>query len=376
MLNSRQGKTPVSDAPWLRMTIDLCGKLVESDAAVISSIGMGTWELVTWKVGSLGGNLILVVPDISPEMVGGMSENIIRDFGLSQEKVLMLYPAPEAKPEQKYQKFPKRDFWIAALADRMYPVSIRSNGNLSRIVELYSIVPDRVVEKFRIEYEKTRPALFHPSQLPELSIAKGTDWEYLTHYTRTSLNPWPGETKAEYYSSLAEVESGYSHDAYNTLKRILLGGKLAASSELIRGGFDVVSLTECSPWEIAGLIKWRKRMLRWTFEPYGIALSKAKLLELGVRIVYYGFDYQYRFLSGGDRAFFQMNDPRGNDWRAEREWRFLGDLDLAHFGPDEAKALVLKPEEAEELNEFSPFPVICWQDIGGRMEDDENIGVG
>ncbi|MBC8204118.1 MAG: hypothetical protein H8E87_01260, partial [FCB group bacterium] len=140
VFNSRQGKTLISDSPWVENTINLCLKMVESSVAIVSSIGMTTWEIVTWKTGVSGGKLILLIPDTAVDLIKTISENIIVDFNLDPDKTLLLFPHPDAEPNEKYKRLPKRDFWIAALADRIYPVSVRSGGNMSRLVELYSIL--------------------------------------------------------------------------------------------------------------------------------------------------------------------------------------------------------------------------------------------
>ena len=370
IINSRQGKTPDSSAQWLRNTLDLVEELLKNNAAIISSIGMTTWELITWKVSNAGGSLILVIPDIDPAIIPKVAENIISDFEIDTDRVLMIFPGLEAKPEDKYKKFPKRDFWIASLADRIYPVSVRPNGNQSRLIELFSIIPRKVSDKFKIEYEKPAGASFHPSQLPPLIQDEGREWDYLTHWTRTAIEPWPGETKAEYYDSIAAAASGYSHDGCHTLSRILRDMRILASDKLIRGGFDVVSLTERPPWELSKVIKWRSSLLRWTFEPYGIAIKREKLESLGARKVIYGQKYQYRFLQSGDRAFFQSVESEG-DWREEKEWRLLGNLDLRKFLPEDIQIIVHTFDQAEELSEWSPFPVMYWEEFGVVVDEEE-----
>lgn len=371
IFNSRQGKTPDSAAAWLRTTIDLSEELVKNGAALISSLGMVTWELVSWNVSECGGGLILMIPDIDPNIIQGMAGNILEEFKLDSSRVLMIFPDPETEIEKKYRRFPKRDFWIAALADRIYPVSVRSSGNQSRIVELFSIIPGKVVNKFQIDYEKPAGTSFHPAKLPSLRQEEDMEWDYLTHWTRTSITPWPGESKADYYRALAEAGYGYPHDGFHTLGKILRDMRITGSDKLIRGGFEMVSLTECPPWGMSDLIKWRPSLLRWTFEPYGIAMKREKLEEMGARKVIYGFDYQYRFLQGEDRAFFQATDPEGKNWREEKEWRFPEDIDLKKFAPEDVKIIVQTFEEEEELNEWSPFPVTHWEEFGLTEDEGE-----
>jgi hypothetical protein len=308
----------------------------------------------------------LVVPEIESSVIMGMARNIIEDFQLEGSRLLIIFPDLETTPEEKYRRFPKRDFWIAALADRIYPVSVRPSGNLARLVELFSIIPDRVSDKFKVDYVKPAGTGFHPEKLAIFEPDFTGDWDYLTHWTRTAIDPWPGESKAEYFRSIVEGAGGYTHSGFNTLCRILRDLQIVGSDRLIRGDYRMVSFTESPPWELCKLIKWRPQLLRWTFEPYGIAIKKDKLSALGARKVVYGLDYQYRFLQGDDKAYFQAYDPEGNNWREEREWRYMGNLDLRRFNPEDVKVMVHTFDEAEKLGEWSPFPVVWWEELGNK----------
>ena len=369
VFNSRQGKTPDSASPWLRTTLGMVDKLAGNGAVLVASAGMVTWEMAAWKAADSGGSLILVIPEIEPELIPGFAENILRDFELDEDRTLLIFPPQEAELEARYRKFPKRDFWIAALADRLYPVSIRSTGNLARLMELFAIIPGKVEDKFRIDYTRPSGSPFNPAALPKLAEREPGEWEYLTHWTRTSIDPWPGESKAEFCRSIAEAASGYSHDGFAALNRILRDQRIFATDKLIKGGFNVVSLTELAPYELSKAIKWRGRLLRWTFEPYGIAIRKEVLEAMGARKVIYGHDYQYRFLQGDDRAYFQSAGKDGDDWRGEKEWRFIEDINLNTFTPDDVKVIVQTFDEAEELGEWSPFPVTYWEEFGVETEE-------
>jgi len=361
IFNSRQGKTPDSGAQWLRFTSEVVKLLTEHKAAIISSLGMTTWEVVTYLTGALEGNLIILLPDIEPEAQPKMARSVIEDFALDKAKVLFIFPDRETQPEKNYLKLPKKDFWIASMADRIYPVSVRPGGNHTRILELFNIIPGRVSQKFRIDYEKPTGSGFHPEQLPPLVKREEKDWEYLTHWTRTSIEPWLKESKAEFYRSMFDRTTGYSHDGYNTLCRILQDKTIFASDKLIRGGYKTVSLTEAPVWDILQQIHWRSPLQRWTFEPYGIAIRKEKMAEAGVKKVLYGLDYQYRFCLEEDKPYFQAYDLEGYDWRKEREWRYVGDLNLDQFEPEDTFVIVKTFDEAEQLGEWSPFPVKYWE---------------
>ena len=359
VLNSRHGKFPDAGADWIQKTLHLVQGLVESNAVIISSVGMFTWELVTWKAAACGGELIIVVPDVSQNNAAEVASEIGQEFHLDAEKTLFIFPKDLPDSFESLSNIPKRDAWIAALVKTFYPVAIRPGGNLETVIRTSS----KVNEKSRIPYKKeTRRSPFS-----KMEIANPRDnvlpWDALTHWTRKTTAPWPGETKADFYAAFDAQENGYPRSGFQTLKRILKQRRLMASNKLIRGDESVVSLTECLPWDLAKLVKWRPGLFRWTFEPYGIALNRSKLESLGARSVIYGEDYQFRFLQEQDAPFFQSCGHGENNWREEKEWRHCGDIDLNQFEQEDAIIFVFTKEEAEELRSESPFQVMCWEDF-------------
>ncbi len=358
-LNSRHGKCPDADAEWIRKTLCLVQELVQKGAVIFSSIGMFTWELVTWKTSACGGKLIIIVPDVSQNDTAEAASEIVRDFHLDANKTLFVFPEDSPDSFKALSNFPKRDAWIVALAETLYPVAIRSGGNLEMVIESST----KVNNESRIPYAKATKC----SSFSDLEIANPRDdvlpWNSLTHWTRKTAYPWPGETKVDFYAAFDTKQNGYPRSGFHTLKRMLKQRRLIASNKLIRGNKGVVSLTECLPWELAKLVKWRPGLFRWTFEPYGIALNKAKLESFGARRVVYGEDYQFRFLQDEDIPFFQSCGHGENNWREEKEWRHLGDMDLNQFEPEDVIIFVYTKEEAKELQNEFPFQVMCWEDF-------------
>jgi len=367
ILNSRQGKFPASDASWIQRTLELVAELVRSDKVIVSSIGMFTWELVTWKTGACGGKLILVLADAKPKDVPVVAGSIVRDFGLDMRNTLFLFPDNSAEIQGLSSDLPRLDCFIATLADTLYPVAIRPRGNLAAILDTFRATPTKVDERFTVSYTKTSRRSSRSKIEMELSVSENLPWDFLTHWTRAATGPWPDETRAEFYASFEQGMIGYPRGAFHTLRRILRERRIRASKQLVRGDEAVVSLTACPPWELAKLVKWRPSLFRWTFEPYGIALKRMKLESLGARSVVYGNDDDYHSLKEQDKPFFQSCGHGKNDWRIEKEWRHLGDLDLSHFGPHDATVFVLTEEEAAILQKDSLFPVVHWNDIPRRL---------
>ena len=142
------------------------------------------------------------------------------------------------------------------------------------------------------------------------------------------------------------------------LQRILRERKIRASAHLIRGGYPVVPFTECPPEDLPKLIAWRAGLRRWTLEPYGIALSKMKLVELGARPVIYGTPADFEKLEERDQPFFQLADSRSGYWRDEREWRVVGDVALKSFAEKDVVVFVPSTHESTPLTECSKYRII------------------
>jgi hypothetical protein len=367
ILNSRQGKFPSGEALWIQRTLELVAELVCSNKVIVSSTGMFTWELVTWKTSACGGKLILVLADAKPKDVPVVADSIVRDFGLDMRNTLFLFPDNSAQSQGLSSDLPRLDCFIATLADTLYPVAIRPRGNLAAILDIFRATPAKVDERFSVSYTKTSRRLSRSKIEMELSASENVRWDFLTHWTRAATGPWPGEIKAEFYAAFEQGASYYPRNAFHTLRRILQERRIRASKQLVRGDEAVVSLTACPPWELAKLVKWRPSLFRWTFEPYGIALKRMKLESLGARSVVYGNGDDYHSLKEQDKPFFQSCGRGKNDWRIENEWRHLGDLDLSHFGQRDATVFVLTEEEAIILQKDSPFPVVHWNDIPKRL---------
>ncbi len=367
ILNSRQRKYPCTDASWIQRTLELVAELVLSNKVIVSSIGMFTWELVTWKVGACGGKLIIVSADTKPEDVPILTNSIMHDFGLDMRHTLFLFPEDSAKIQGLPSNLPTLDCFVVALADMLYPVAIRPRGNLEAILDIFRAAPAKMDERFIVPYTKTSRKPTRSKTVVEMPKAEYLPWDFLTHWTRAATEPWPGETRADFYASFEQGVTGYPRNALHTLRRILQERRVRASKQLVRGEETMVSLTACPPWELAKLVKWRPSLLRWTFEPYGIALNRERLESSGTRPVIYGNDDDYRSLEKEDKPFFQSCGRGKNDWRIEKEWRHLGDLDFSHFAHDEAVVFTLTKDEAAVLQKDSPFPVVFWADIPQRF---------
>ena len=62
ILNSRQSKTPLGSDPWVSQTLKAVNFAAGQDWTILSSVGMNTWELVTWAAGRSRAKLELILP--------------------------------------------------------------------------------------------------------------------------------------------------------------------------------------------------------------------------------------------------------------------------------------------------------------------------
>ena len=364
ILNSRQTKTPVGDDPWVIATLAAIQDAANRGYTIVSSLGLNTWELVTWAAGQCGGRTLVYVPypyekniDCKTDTGGlgpeSLSAIILYEFDLNPSRTEFHFQAPPSRPGTKKTFWPDRDRTIIGLADILYPVSMRPGGNLESLIA-GTAANKEIRDKFRVTYQKGRRPAILPSAAGHSCLTfPDTQWEYITHWTRAANGKWPGETAAQYYHDVAHSGGLYARSALFTLKRILDEHVLRATHRNIRGGFPVVSFTSLKPPEAIKLMRWRKRYVRWSFEPYGIAIKKE--VAQSCRPVIYGVPADYNRLNESDRPFFQNIGTRGGDWMPENEWRHLGDLDLSTIPQEAVKIFIRSPDELPELARFSPM---------------------
>lgn len=190
-----------------------------------------------------------------------------------------------------------------------------------------------------------------------LKPAANIAWrDYLFHYTRACSGPWPGETYRQYLFDLLELQGLLGErapaggTALGTLVRIAREGVLRASGRMVRSRTAVVCWSSLPPRELPKIRKWRRALVRWTVEPYGVAVRRDILRALGAKPAVYGGEHTYARLSDSEKYRFQLSrsTPTGS-WRHEREWRVRGDLDLSTLKPGEGFLFVRTEEEKAKM---------------------------
>ena len=157
--------------------------------------------------------------------------------------------------------------------------------------------------------------------------------EWLLHWTRSTVGPWPDQDEQEFDDELILGCHSSDRSALATVLRIVNEGKLWASSEAIRGGHRVVSFTEVPLHEFRKRRTYRRHRRRYDFEPWGIAIRRDVLTCAGARPVIYGDEETWHQILDQDQPFFQ-NIGTGEGWtQDEREWRIRDHVQLKELPP-------------------------------------------
>ncbi|MCA9185961.1 MAG: hypothetical protein R3E01_15615 [Pirellulaceae bacterium] len=317
-------------------------------------------------------------------------------------------PADVPTKADTMSRIPLRDRLLVTLADHVTSLGVRTQGNVYSLLSAWLQTGRPMYSQLLLavdcdhgsrqahaqlmalggvawevessdEKQVTSPQLFvtpaanGATPLGECARVVGEndlDWcdivasDYLTHWTRRTVGPWPDQTMEEYELELLEGECIADRSALGTLLRILSSGRLIASTRAIRGAFATVSLTAVPLPELLQLRTFRRHRGRWDFEHYGFCFSKRWLQDHGTREVDYGDDDRWSHLSDEDRPFFQRRyttnaSGREIDWSIEQEWRHLGDIDLNEIPANAAFLFVPSKEEIAFVRQHSRFPVIA-----------------
>lgn len=205
----------------------------------------------------------------------------------------------------------------------------------------------------------------HDASLPRSTPLTHPE-EWLLHWTRSTVGPWPNQKEQEFDDELILGCHSSDRSALATLLRIVHEGKLWASSDAIRGGHRVVSFTEVPLRDFRHRRTYRRHRRRYDFEPWGIAIRRDVLKSAGVRAVIYGNEDTWRTVSGLDQPFFQ-NIGTGDGWtQDEREWRITGHVQLEEL-PTSAVVVFVDSDSARRIvQEQTDWLVVVVPDLNSN----------
>lgn len=379
VLNSRKPRQTEPDARWLKATADLVRFAIERGYRILSSYGTLPYCVTSYL--AKGGPVIAVCPGVLPFMDG--EANLKRFLDEYQdlfhlERTLFLSPFPPGSLPPRPTRCAERDRIVARQASMLLVAEVRTGGNMEAILKTAPsqgasvAVSAHYAERWQDKIELTVPFGQAPlsseeafggqqtkkKRLGSKSFSFGTA-AYLFHYTRSCPGPWPGQSRADYCRSLIDGRPESAHTGFDTLVRILKEGRVRAGSRLTRGPKAVVSFTQCEPLRLQSLVKWRRGLVRWSFEPYGIAIDRSVLVGLSASPVIYGEDRIYDGLPETRQHLFQLKGRADKDWSVEEEWRLVGDFSLRDVPKDRLVVIVLKESEAEAILSGFGHRVFC-----------------
>jgi len=356
ILNSRQGLRPVGSDLWINNTRQAVQQLTGKDVLLLTSVGMKTWELLVYLAHKYKIKQRIYAPIAIDQKNIDVITYYSKQFKLSQKLTEWYFFEVEnvSKDNLLFQK--ERDKLICQSADIIYPISIRTGSTLKQLynksIESQTVVNDGFMSRYSKSKNKYKYKINSAKVNPEIDkLLKG----YLIHWTRTANSCWPNEKLSDYYKSIVKTKNDYSHSAYMTLQRILSENILRASSRHYRKNLSAVSFSELKPSMAVSLMKWRARYREMSFEPYGIAVRKTTAQKIGIRKVIYGESKSFRDLGEIDKPYFQSIGTRGY-WTPEKEWRFIGDIDLSKINQNDKRIIVLHKNEAIQINKKIGLP--------------------
>ena len=187
-----------------------------------------------------------------------------------------------------------------------------------------------------------------------------TPEQWLTHWTRSRRGPWPEQSQEAWLEELILGCHSANRSALAVLLRILIEQQIRGSGEAIRGQHRVVSFTEVPLAQYRKMHRFRHHRQRFDFEPWGIAVRRQRLLQLGAKPVIYGNENLWKTMAVSDQPWFQKQDGPGthSGFEIEREWRLSGDLHLSQCTVNDVVVFVDTPHAAHAVSDQTSFKVI------------------
>jgi hypothetical protein len=392
IFNSRKPRIASPDVRWLKVLRGvlacLSSRPENREIGFASSRGTMTYDLVNAHARFSHAPLLEILPSPVEEMIASAQGDSIEALNAHS---LFLACRAKAAACSRRQAMVCRDRLLARVADLHVIIELRRGGNLlNTLEEEHRLRPrakwiflssgerseadgnSRLMEAFPESStsfsEADLPAIHPPGKTrPPSSVKAGRpetsrqpsqksseggspEWSaFLYHYTRACPGPWPGENRDDYMRSLLEDNPRSGHTALDALIRITTEGKIRASARVIRGSIPVVSWTSRSPLELGAIRRWNRALIRWTFEPYGIAVRRSRLLRCGAKPVIYAREKSFGKIKLSDRYRLHPEGPSRRSWKAEKEWRLAGDFDLRGLAPGDGFLFAPTSEDAERL---------------------------
>ncbi|MDG5815810.1 hypothetical protein QA601_12030 [Chitinispirillales bacterium ANBcel5] len=348
-LISRQPLYPNKKTAWVSTAQKAVSFLKDGGYTLITSTGMQTWELLTALGRQYSLPMKVLVPESDKKSFTDKSMQIRFQFDLS-EQLTEFIPVSQTIKATEFLKL--RDRFAVESADLLLPLSIRPEGSFEKL--LLNTDKKKVDWRFFTGYPKNeRKGLksYHLQELPESFRGR-----YFIHWTRSFKSAWPTEKLIDYYNDIINNEH-YPRCAFETLKNIILSGKIVSSKRHMPKPFSCVSFTSSSPSQFSSLMRWRKRYREMSFEPYGIGVERTFGEKLGICAVKY---QTYGKELHKNERWKYLNSSIKGDWKREQEYRFCGDFLLKGIPEHKLACFCPTEKECRELEErfgLKTFPL-------------------
>lgn len=302
--------------------------LKSQNVTVITSAGQTHWDCILTAL--LDSN-IPVHPVIAEPMT---IEEVSEQFSYVFESYTMV------------KSWEERDRFVCFNAECLYPLWLRKNGHLAKIIAL--LPAERIDFRFDCSsYRFPVAGLKYSLREPLAELCLLPD-DYLWHWTRGRYGIWNGETRREFCSDLLCSQSA-PRNGLATLCRILKERKIRAGGLHIAGNIPVTSFTENHPASSAVLFTWRRDLQQMNFEPYGLGIPREYAYSKGVRQLKYGTTPDWDRMQSDNR------------WKNEREWRMRGDFLLDDECTKKMIVVVRKSQEIEYIRTIFPGRVVSYE---------------
>ncbi|MFP4014199.1 MAG: hypothetical protein ACLFVQ_08960 [Chitinispirillaceae bacterium] len=345
LLLSRQKLAPCGRSPWIKRTVDALNYFRQENLTLLSSVGTLNWELPLCAASLENIRTIVVVYTSDSDSFQKKKEMTISDFNLKNSSFIHL---PYSENEKTSMKL--RDEYILTATDRLFPVSVRSGGSMDNFLKTPEI-RDKVENRFLLSPEKSSRSSFYytfSGMDNDDPVLESTD--YIIHWTRTSLHPWPDERRFDFYRDVI-LSNTYPRTAFHTLLNILSKKMILGSNRHMPKEIQAVCFSGHAPKRFLHQMRWRRRYVQMSFEPYGIGVERKTAEEAGIRPVIYADSKELRKMNSPERWIYQSEGKSG-DWSEENEFRFRGSFSLKDIKPDKLVAFCLYPYESLQIKDL------------------------
>jgi hypothetical protein len=404
IVSSRLGRKLDEKTFWFQRLRWACSAAQREGAVIVTAKESAGFEFISRSAELFDLSLIQIVSNDRVNHAHWFVRVAQQTSELDAARCLPVFVSPELD-QGSAEKPPIRDQLISRLSDQLWVISLRKNGNWHQLIQARLDDPGKRSGSVRlIDGDSSLTELFaeelhangavrwcltdtegsftdaptdlalsndvatspHPDTAGILRRLE-TGEEFLTHWTRRTTGPWPGESQTEFLDGYIFSESP-DRTAFGTLKQIARCGRLLASPHGIRSTESVISFTAVSLPDLVKRRHFQTHRNRWDFEHYGLCIARDFLeANLNVRPVIYGDDATWEELTKSDQPFFQQatsQTPSGQiDWTQEMESRHLGDLDLAAIPSTELYLFVATNKEAAALRQETDIPVVSLDEL-------------